>query len=937
MSDLYDVKISVRSSVKLLLEIKGLLSMKLNREKLFRDIIFGPWLDIRSHENDSHMMHYVFQHQVYVPKLRPDCPPIIFHIENKTRKGFKKINGFDLLNVLKDKQTLVNMLDEDVVRLCLLIASELVFMGKEKRNFLMKHIMWLVDDLDAWNAFPWGEYMWQKFYNMTVNVVSRHTEHHLAQLKKNSNFNATYNLYGFAWAFKIWILESYLNSKKWRSKKSNVIPRGLAWSKVTMFEKSDYEELFRPMSNPNVPLIASLEEMSHAWFKDSTEFIKGLDSQDDDGDGVLDLQTKDVIEEASMLPTISSNSPQAGNAAVSEFFAEFDALKKEVFYCNPKKSDGGVSIEEKPNFSSNHNDSSNHIGGVSSEAKASSSSAHLGNDEDVSHLADNMQIDGPNAKDLYSYSQHHLHLLIKDGILEQQANADKGKTTVIQETVEVTVEEQPSLGRGLGTLKFRKKNYEWALRPNYVLRSAKIRKKKMAMSLKSTPDISKQPRIQSINYILTHDPFVENLSRPDGLKSDKVTVLEYMSAFINNKDLPEYRFLWGKRDIVHLDVWIDLMWSLRPPEVDWAIISPHFSTCILNGMMQDYFSNGHTYPLPWIAVEKKALVQTNEEGIARETNSVSTHACMDWKKLDNDCLPREFIRFKRSSQVVVGRLIFWAGHERSTDETDYLFCGWSVLVDVASLTSFTLLFAIPTPNYVKLLDFTMDEISLPIVEAKVAGTLFGNTASSKTINSVKQIHAIVDGKAVVISESSTRSNLIFDDEDGITCLTNDEIFENLALMGYKQLSTKLSFQKGGSPRCQETMGGTPAQTRSKRVLEQPNEPPISEGHTSGSEEGRMEHTFELTDNVPPTLHDPPFTKGRTTDKTKLMFQDTDFDGLHDAMQDVERETVDAATTGVSTVSAPVTTAGVTISTAEPRTPPIETTVFDDEDVTMAMA
>ncbi|GKE79374.1 hypothetical protein Tco_1545494 [Tanacetum coccineum] len=177
----------------------------------------------------------------------------------------------------------------------------------------------------------------------------------------------------------------------------------------------------------------------------------------DDGDGVLDSQIKDVIEEAAMLPTMSSNSLQAGNAAVSEFFVEFDALKKEVllikrckddeFYeltkrfskletsetfvkfkklltndlctenkssdCNPKKSDGGVYIEEKLNFSSYHNDSSNHIGGVSSEAKASSSSAHPGNDKDVSHLDDNMEIDGKNAKDGYSNSQHHLHLLIK--------------------------------------------------------------------------------------------------------------------------------------------------------------------------------------------------------------------------------------------------------------------------------------------------------------------------------------------------------------------------------------------------------------------------------------------------------------------------------------------------------------------------------------------
>nr|GEX52983.1 hypothetical protein [Tanacetum cinerariifolium] len=43
---------------------------------------------------------------------------------------------------------------------------------------------------------------------------------------------------------------------------------------------------------------------------------------------------------------------------------------------------------------------------------------------------------------------------------------------------------------------------------------------------------------------------------------------------------------------------------------------------------------------------------------------------------------------------------------------------------------------------------------------------FWNTAISKTVNLVKQIHAIVDGKAVVISESSVRSDLLFNDEDG---------------------------------------------------------------------------------------------------------------------------------------------------------------------------
>nr|GEU47084.1 hypothetical protein [Tanacetum cinerariifolium] len=58
-----------------------------------------------------------------------------------------------------------------------------------------------------------------------------------------------------------------------------------------------------------------------------------------------------------------------------------------------------------------------------------------------------------------------------------------------------------------------------------------------------------------------------------------------------------------------------------------------------------------------------------------------------------------------------------------------------------------------------------------------------------------QIHVVVDGKAIVISKSLVSGDLLFDDEDGITCQTNDEIFENHALMGYEPLSTKLTFQK----------------------------------------------------------------------------------------------------------------------------------------------
>ncbi|GJR91306.1 hypothetical protein Tco_0215317 [Tanacetum coccineum] len=78
-------------------------------------------------------------------------------------------------------------------------------------------------------------------------------------------------------------------------------------------------------------------------------------------------------------------------------------------------------------------------------------------------------------------------------------------------------------------------------------------------------------------------------------------------------------------------------------------------------------------------------------------------------------------------------------------------------------------------------------------------------------------------------------------------------------------------------------------------------------------------------------------QGRRSDKLKPMFKDKDFEELDDHIENVEEETVDAAATKVSTISAPVSTTGVTISTTEPRTPPTTTTIFDDEDVTMAMA
>ncbi|GJR79959.1 hypothetical protein Tco_0150744 [Tanacetum coccineum] len=60
---------------------------------------------------------------------------------------------------------------------------------------------------------------------------------------------------------------------------------------------------------------------------------------------------------------------------------------------------------------------------------------------------------------------------------------------------------------------------------------------------------------------------------------------------------------------------------------------------------------------------------------------------------------------------------------------------------------------------------------------------FWMSAKSKIINNVRYITAKVAGKPVSISEASIRSDLLFDDADGIDSLPNQAIFDAIQLMG----------------------------------------------------------------------------------------------------------------------------------------------------------
>ncbi|GKC31185.1 putative ribonuclease H-like domain-containing protein [Tanacetum coccineum] len=208
---------------------------------------------------------------------------------------------------------------------------------------------------------------------------------------------------------------------------------------------------------------------------------------------------------------------------------------------------------------------------------------------------------------------------------------------------------------------------------------------------------------------------------------------------------------------------------------------------------------------------------------------------------------------------------------------------------------------------------------------------FWNTTTSKIVNSVKQIHAIVDGKAVVISESSVRSDLLFNDEDD-------------------------------------------AQTKPETASKMSNDPPLSEVNTSGRGEDSMEYHDDLTDFVPPTLHDSLLSgeknrkartpqpmkrrlfKGRVETSTdKSLGEDASKQGRNDdkieelnltnrADTEVIVEDKGSGEKGgstadqVSTARPEVSAASVpmNVSAATPSTPPTTTTtIFGDEDLTIA--
>ena len=224
--------------MKILWVIKQKLETRPSALELFRSTCFGAWLDINEVNGDPLLIHTIigcqvsssvekeellyevdktmlcFNKHVFVllpvffseTKFRyhlpPNSPttliPRIFGDFCHWRE--KKLSDLDKLF----KNNFHNLSDEDAVRVGLILVLDLVFLGRQKDYVLEHWSLQLVENLDAWNQYPWGSLIWRKTFKQLHDAL-------LSRKIANKDCKK-YSLSGFIYAFKVcchWLFGSF--------------------------------------------------------------------------------------------------------------------------------------------------------------------------------------------------------------------------------------------------------------------------------------------------------------------------------------------------------------------------------------------------------------------------------------------------------------------------------------------------------------------------------------------------------------------------------------------------------------------------------------------------------------------------------------------------------------------------------------------------------
>ncbi|KAJ9548396.1 hypothetical protein OSB04_020939 [Centaurea solstitialis] len=309
-ADYYEACLSIRAKISIAKDILAKLSESDRRLALFKGTCFGPWLDIQSKYGDPLLIHLMLQTQFFpegalademwfrigghelrfgreefclitgfrfgptnsLPEMRgnPFRERVFPHLP-----AHKPVKGSDLLSVF-DSRAFAQISDLDAVRICLLLLLEVGFIGNQPSSVVSDFRLCLVEDLDSWDRYPWGSYLWALTYKQLKNALPSR-QHHVS-LKPDKM--AKYTLTGFVYAFKIWIFEMFPVARVWASR-SDVIPRAVAWKRtlaITCERCLTFLDVDDDGSQPLMGLSPTDAERETDWWKDSKSFFDGVEN-----------------------------------------------------------------------------------------------------------------------------------------------------------------------------------------------------------------------------------------------------------------------------------------------------------------------------------------------------------------------------------------------------------------------------------------------------------------------------------------------------------------------------------------------------------------------------------------------------------------------------------------------------------------------------------
>nr|GEY67263.1 hypothetical protein [Tanacetum cinerariifolium] len=332
-----DAKITIRSSLGFLRDVKKKLKEPGNEKcnTLFQATIFGKWLGILAFADDNLLLNYIFHHQVSAePSV--DCPPITYSICGNSfefgRKEFFLITGF-LFGKLPKKKLTKGMF---------VASSHYCFYGSRDKTL---NVVPRKNERDS-----------KKDTEKVVEPTKKKKKPAKSSKKKNKADEqspkkmTTYNLYGFVWSLKIYILEIFPNSKYWWKKDPNVIPRGISWSIIEKFHKKYCSHLFAQCDTTdetsqldlNIHYDDHVQDLNSAYQdmdKDSNihceDHVEEQNSPFQDMDKESNIHSHGTVEQ--------QNSP---NMCKEHVLAEFDAIKATVDIIDKRKGERSVGFND---------------------------------------------------------------------------------------------------------------------------------------------------------------------------------------------------------------------------------------------------------------------------------------------------------------------------------------------------------------------------------------------------------------------------------------------------------------------------------------------------------------------------------------------------------------------------------------------------------------